>query len=237
MGLNIILLQVAGTSNILQLMERYGVTLVSLVTLGFFSWFLIRFLLKYMKRQEQKIDDLVKKIVTKDETDEDIETKLGIYAINSNRVRQLAYHLLNEFEADRVSIFEYHNGGKSVAGVNFKKCSNTYEATAKGIDEIYNEQQNLPISVNFLWNKLLMDKKPILISDIKTLEQTDHTIYETLNSQGVKSYYSRLITDYNSKPIGFIIITFYQNNVSLDLEQLKIFNDTSISIGGLIDKK
>ncbi|NPV12940.1 MAG: hypothetical protein HPY57_14305 [Ignavibacteria bacterium] len=230
-----ILLQITTTEYFLEMFDRYGVTLVSLVVLGFFTWFLIKFILRMMKRQEKKIDELIIKLVSKDDEYE-IEEKLRNGAVNANRVRQLIYQLLNEFEADRVSVYEYHNGGKSVAGVDFRKCSNTYEATAKGIDEIYNEQQNLPISVNFLWNKLLIDKKPILISNIHTLEQTDNTIFQILNNQGIKSYYSRLILNYNNKPIGFIVITFYNKNVSLDNEQLKIFNDTSISIGGLINK-
>lgn len=230
-----ILLQITTTEYFLEMFDRYGVTLVSLVVLGSFTWFLIKFILRMMKRQEKKIDELIIKLVSKDDEYE-IEEKLRNGAVNANRVRQLIYQLLNEFEADRVSVYEYHNGGKSVAGVDFRKCSNTYEATAKGIDEIYNEQQNLPISVNFLWNKLLIDKKPILISNIHTLEQTDNTIFQILNNQGIKSYYSRLILNYNNKPIGFIVITFYNKNVSLDNEQLKIFNDTSISIGGLINK-
>lgn len=231
-----ILLQLTTMEYFLEMFDRYGVTLVSLVVLGSFTWFLIRFILRMMKRQERKIDVLIGKLVTKDVDEDDIEEKLSKFAVNANRVRQLSYYLLNEFDADRVAIYEYHNGGKSVAGIDFKKCSNTYEATAKGIDEMYNEQQNLPISVNFLWNKLLIDKKPILISDIRTLEQTDNTIFQILSSQGIKSYYSRLILNYNSKPIGFIVITYYNKNVVLDSEQLKIFNDTAISIGGLINK-
>lgn len=229
------LIQPSTLSQYLELMDKFGVTLVSMVVLALFVWFLVSFLLRMMKRQERKIDELTSRLVTKE--DEDIEDKLRNSAINANRVRQLIYQLLNEFEADRVSVYEYHNGGKSIAGVDFKKCSNTYEATAKGIDETYHEQQNLPISVNFLWNRLLIDKKPILISNIQTLEQTDKTIYQILESQGIKSYYSRLITNYNCKPIGFIVIIFYNKHVTLDSEQLKTFNDIAISIGGLINKQ
>jgi hypothetical protein len=236
MNLMYVLLQYSNTEYFLQLMDRYGVSLVALVVVVTFCIFLVKYLLKMMRRQEGKIDDLVNKLITKEPDDDEIEEKLSNFAVNANRVRQLAYYLLNEFEADRVSIYEYHNGGKSVAGVNFKKCSNTYEATGKGMDEIYNEQQNLPISVNFLWNKLLIDKKPILISDIHSLEEKDNTIYQILDSQGIKSYYSRLILNYNFIPIGFIIITYYNKGVLLDNEQLKIFNDTTISIAGLINK-
>jgi len=230
-----ILLQLTNIEYFLQLFDKYGVALVALVILGSFAWFLVRFILRTMKRQEKKIDDLINKLVSKD-TEEDIDEKLSNYAKNANRVRVLINRILNEFEADRIAVYEFHNGGKSISGVDFKKCSNTYETTNKGIDELYNEQQNLPISVNFLWNKLLIDKKPIFISNIHTLEQTDNTIFQILDSQGIKSYYSKLILNYNSKPIGFIVITYYYKNVTLNNEELRIFNDTTISIGGLINK-
>jgi hypothetical protein len=226
----------AGLEGTLQLMDQYGVGLVSLVIVGLFAWFLVKFILKRMKDQEDKIYTLIDKIVHKEEELPLNDEKMNKFAVNANRVQQLTYHLLRDFDADRISVYEYHNGGKTITGIDFKKCSNTYEAVGLGIDEKYNEHQNIPISVNFLWNKLLMDKKPIYISDICSLEQTDNTIFKILESQGVKSYYSRLITDYNGKPIGFMIIQFYLNCVALDAEQLKKFSDTSISIGGLINK-
>lgn len=224
----------AGVESILQLMDKYGVSLVSLVIVGLFAWFLVKFILKRMKNQENRLFGMVDKIINKDEplTDE----KMDKFAVNANRVQQLTYHLLSEFDADRISVYEYHNGGKTITGIDFKKCSNTYEAVGIGIEERYNEHQNIPISVNFLWNKLLMDKKPIYISDISSLEQTDNTIFQILKSQGIKSYYSRLINDYNGKPIGFMIIKYYTKGVVLDAEQIKKFSDTSICIGGLINK-
>jgi len=235
MNLSYVLLN-SGIENTLQLMDQYGVSLVALVFVGFFAWFLVKFILKRMKDQEKKIDTLLDKLISKDHEENLTEEKMDRFAVNANRVQQLIYHLLNEFDADRVSVYEYHNGGKTITGIDFKKCSNTYEVVGLGIEEKYNEHQNIPISVNFLWNKLLMDRKPIFISDICSLKQTDHTIYQMLKSQGIKSYYSRLIKDYNGKPIGFMTIKYYNDKVVLDDEQLKLFNDTTISVGGLINK-
>lgn len=221
----------------LKLMDKYGVGLVALVVVTIFAGLLIRFILKRMRNQEKKIDVLINKIINKNDEQHLTDEKMGKFAINANRVQQLTYHLLKEFNANRISVYEFHNGGKTITGIDFKKCSNTYEAVGLGIEEKYNEYQNIPISVNFLWNKLLMDKKPIFISDISILEKTDNTIYQILKSQGIKSYYSKLINDYNGKPIGFITIIFYFNNVVLTDKQLKTLNDTTISIGGLINKE
>jgi hypothetical protein len=235
MNLLYILLQ-SNIEGTLKLIDQYGVGLVALVVVGFFAWFLVKFILKRMKDQEKKIDSLIEKLINSKEEDGLTEEKMDKFAINANRVQQLIYHILNEFDADRVSVYEYHNGGKTITGVDFKKCSNTYEAVGLGIEESYNEHQNIPISINFLWNKLLMNRKPILISDISCLEKTDNTIFQILSSQGIKSYYSRLIKDYNGKPIGFMVIQYYEEMTVLDEEQLKIFSDTAISVGGLINK-
>jgi len=232
--LNVLLDTTTEVEPLLKLIDQYGVGLVALVVLGFFSWFLIKFILKRMNDQEKKIDDLIEKLTNKDDTF--TGEKLDSFAKNANKVQQIIYHLLNEFDADRVSVYEYHNGGKTISGIDFKKCSNTYEAVGKGVEEKYVEHQNIPISVNFLWSKLIIDKKPILISDISCLEQTDHTIYSTLKTQDIKSYYSRLINDYNGRPIGFIVIYFQKGSVVLDNEQLKVFNDVAINIAGLINK-
>ena len=235
MELLLILLDATVVEGFLRLFDQYGVGLVSLVIVGLFAWFLVKFLLNRMKKQEDQFYDMVEKLVNKD--DEGLtEEKMDKFANNANKVQQLTYYILNEFDADRVSVYEYHNGGKTITGVDFKKCSNTYEAVNLGIEEKYKEYQNIPISANFLWNKLLMDKKPILISDIEILEKTDKTIHQILKSEELKSYYSRLLTDYDNKPIGFIVIKYYSNMTILGDEQLKILNDTSISIGGLINK-
>lgn len=219
----------------LKLIDKYGVGLVVLVFLGIFSWFLIKFILKRIENQESKIDELIDKLTNKPETHINKED-LDNYAKNASKIQQLTYHLLREFDADRVSVFELHNGGKTINGVDFKKCTNTYEAVELGIEGKYNDYQNIPISVNFLWNKLLDDENPISISDIETLKQTDNTIYTTLKHSNIKSYYSRLIMDYDAKPIGFIVIKFYKNKKTLTPAQVKEFNDVSLIVAGLLDK-
>lgn len=231
-----ILLQ-AQAENVLNLIDKFGVGLVVLVFLGLFTWFLIKWILIREEKQEKKIDQLIDRITNNMPTPpKEDEHNLNEYARNANRVQQLTYFLLNEFDADRVSIFEYHNGGKTLAGISFNKCSNTYEALAMGIDGKYNELQQIPISINFLWNKLLEQQKPILIGDIEILKEHDETIYFALKGKSIKSYYSQLIVDYNSRPIGFMTIEYYGNIKVLNVDELKIFNDTSIKIGGLLNK-
>lgn len=229
------------------LFEKYGVSLTILVIVLFFCGFLVRFILKRVKTQDKRIDTLIKTI--SHDNSEDIDQKLSTHAKNSDKVHQLIYYMLNDFGADRISIFEFHNGGKTYNGVDFKKCSNTYEVTGLGIDGKFKDYQNIPISINVLWYKLLNDNNMISIDNINKLEQKtdsglpcyfegeDKTIFNLLKYDNVKSYYSRLILDYDNKPLGFITLTFYKEFTTLTSDQLKVLNDATFSIGSLINIK
>lgn len=216
----------------LQMIEKYGVMAVGLVVVCLFAWFLVKQIMKRLSKQDEIITKLLK-----DRQEESLTSEnLGKYAHNANKIQQLIYHMLNELESDRISIFEYHNGGKTLTGVDFRKCSNTYEATQLGIQGRYKDYQNIPISTDFLWNKLLLDKEPINIPDIEILKDTDRSTYTILRSQYIKSYYSNLILDYDNKPMGFIVVTYYLKKTDLDDAQLKLINDTTINIAGLLNK-
>lgn len=229
------LLQTMPLESTLQLVEKYGLSAVILLVILFFCGFLVRFILKRFKAQDKRIDELIKSITHNDF--DKIDEKLSIHANNSDKVHTLIYYMLNEFDADRISVFEFHNGGKTYSGVDFKKCSNTYEVVSLGIDNKYKDYQNIPISINALWYKLLVDKNMIIIEDVEKLMTKDITLYNLLSADNIKSYYSRLILDFDNKPLGFIVVSFYQKPEKLNCDQLKLLNDATFSIGSLINIK
>jgi len=227
---------VSQATEVLSLTEKYGVTLVALVFVVIFCVFLVKYIIKTDRareeKQDKKFDELLKKFGTpydKRETDH-----LKDYAKNASMIQQFTTDLKYKLSSDRVSVFEYHNGGKSVAGVDFNKCSVMYESTSEGTEGKYSELQGIPLSLNFLWIKLLSEQKPIIISNIDTLKEHDATIYSSLKQNGLKSYYSRLILNYDSKPIGFIVLEYFNNMKTLNQEEMKLLSDTSLKIAGLL---
>lgn len=236
MPLIFIIMTVSEAAEVLSLFDKYGVALAGAVFLGMFAYGLVKFLSNRMIAQETKINELIDKLVEpkKDKVD---SHNLNTYAKNAGKTQQLIYHLLNELEADRVSIFEFHNGGKTLSGIDFNKYSNTFEAINLGIESKFAEYQNIPISLDFMCSKLLAEKNIIHIPDIETLKNDDKTIYNTLKTKGILSYYSRLLEDYDFKPSGIITVEYYNNKKSLDKDDEQLLLETSFKIAGLITNK
>ena len=202
---------------------------------------LIRNSAKRVREQEEKIDSLYSRIdelmvkLTNDDENKELTGKFLDYAENANKIQILMYHLLRSFNADRISIYEFHNGGKNLQGIEFKKCSNTFEAVELEIKPIIKEMQNLPLSMNPLWSKLLGTRKNITIPSVITLQDTFLSVY--LQAQSIKSYYSYLLVDYDNSPIGFITLEYYKTERELNTTETKEMEETSIKISTLINLK
>jgi len=61
-------------------------------------------------------------------------------------VQEFVEKLRDDYEFDRVSICQFHNGGKFLNGRSMKKFSMTYESTAPGIEKIKRKYQNVLVS-------------------------------------------------------------------------------------------
>ena len=74
--------------------------------------------------------------------------------ITSNSVEIMAnlqahlISILNEWNFDRIAIYQYHNGGVFSNGVSMKKYSLTYEETRRGINKIIEPSQGLFLSIH-----------------------------------------------------------------------------------------
>jgi hypothetical protein len=227
--------------DVLSLVQDYGVVITMLMIGIFLSYIIIRNSSKTIHDQQEKIDSLYDKLdkmsVTKYSTAEknDLAGKFISYAENANKIQIQLYHLLQNFRAERVSIFEFHNGGKNLAGIEFKKCSNTYEAVSLETTPTIREYQNLPLSINPLWSKILTTRDDINIPSVENL--SDSFLRGHLWTQGIKAYYSTILQDYDNTPIGFITLEYYHNTKNLTEVELTEFNEIAIKISVLINIK
>jgi len=226
--------------NFLKLLEDYGVLITVLLIFILIAYMMLTNSSKRIREQEQKIDSLygrIDKLMNKFSSEDNTELvgKFVNYAENATKIQIQLYHLLQNFGAERVSIFEYHNGGKNLAGVEFKKCSNTYEAVSLETKPIIKEMQNLPLSINPIWNKILSTRDDIIVPSVEHLEDTFLKTY--LESQSIKTYYATILQDYDNTPIGFITMEYYHNSRDLNSDELEEFNEIAIKSSVLINIK
>lgn len=127
---------------------------------------------------------------------------------------------LNEFMydngADRVYIFQFHNGLKYYTGEHAQRMSNTYEAVRDGISSEQQNLQNLQVSV-FIWFVNEVYKGGLFFSD--TGDIADYSTRITLKQQGIKSIAVMPIYK-QGKFIGYIGVDYVssQKDVGSDIQ-------------------
>lgn len=226
---------------VLDLFKDYGIIITILILAILIAYLIIKNSTKRIHDQELKIDSLYDRIdelmgnFKKVDKNTELAGKFISYAENANKIQIQLYHLLQNFKCERVSIYEFHNGGKNLAGVEFKKCSNTYEAVSLETKPKIKELQNLPLSINPLWNKVLASHDDINIECVADLD--DNFLKEYLEGQSIKTYYAVLLESYDKTPIGFMTLEYYENSVKLTKKQYERFNEIAITISVLINIK
>jgi len=151
------------------------------------------------------------------------------------RVNELMKELLINLKADRVYINMYHNGGTFSNGIPFIKVTNTYEVTSIGVIPQIKNFQQLPISIYAYFNKAVVLKKILQITDVESYQDRDIGTYQILKAKDVKSTY--IIGLYNQQdiPVGFMGIEYCRNLIKLDSIDVEILKRNSIYIASLLN--
>lgn len=151
------------------------------------------------------------------------------------RVSELMKELLVNLRADRIYINMYHNGGTFSNGIPFIKATNTYEVTSIGVMPQIKNFQQLPISIYAYFNKAVVLKKILQITDVESYQDRDIGAYQILKAKDVKSTY--IIGLYNQQdiPVGFMGIEYCRNLIKLDSIDVEILKRNSIYIASLLN--
>lgn len=152
----------------------------------------------------------------------------------NNLIHQLLYKSMYEFGWDRAYIFEYHNGGHSISGIDFLKASNTYEVVNSMIAPHQISLQNLPVGVFAYWNLRVLNRE-IINKKIDEIEREDLGAYQIIKQDGVKSVYIIGLYDAKGYPIGFFGLDYINNDMpQLTEKQKKDLEVISYQISGLL---
>ena len=115
--------------------------------------------------------------------------------------------LVDRTDADRAIVFEYHNGGANLTGLQFLHMTPTIQQNKLGIDELTDQFNNMLLSaIPHFINRI--DKEGIVwYDDIKELKSVFPGMYKELTEDGFKSVVVCPLQGINT-PIGFIILGF-----------------------------
>lgn len=145
--------------------------------------------------------------------------------------------LMDKIGADRIYVFEYHNGNRSLAGVDFIKCSNTYELVAKGISPEQKNLQELPIAMMSMWTRRLMEGGCLNINNIQQLaDMGDYSSYEMLKAQGIYGVYAVGIKDNQDRLTGFLGVDFNTKGEFLSFSDIQLLDKMAIRLSILLEE-
>lgn len=173
------------------------------------------------------IDIIYKKIQSSKPSKHDFSYLNKDYEID----KQL-WEKLKEFNADRIYLCQFHNGGTYQSGMSMKKFTMTNEMISDGIEEpsINFFKERLVSEFTSIFRELIFEKK---YECEDTTEEDDALIQKTLSKFGKGSFYLYLIEDINKAPLGYVGL-HYNNSKKLSKEQRTVLSNFAQSLVVLV---
>jgi hypothetical protein len=165
------------------------------------------------------------KSTTKDPVDEAIE-------LNS-LVDEQVTHLLDEMEAHRVWVAQFHNGGHFYpTGKSIQKFSIFYEKCIPGLIPIQHTFQNIPVSLFPKAMSALYSDGEIAISDFT---KDDFDLSSVTKPFGTQSFYMIALNDLQDRFIGALAVS-YNEEYKFTKEDWIFIRQKAGVIGTLLDE-
>lgn len=175
-----------------------------------------------IKKAKKEVEETIPKKV-KNQSNANIEI--------INRMEFLKEYL----KADRIQIYDFHNGGHYANGRSALKTSCTFEVVRAGIKKYQMELQAIPLSciphfIDELLNQNVMD-----VENLENIKATMPSTYSLKSDQSIKSFYDVVITNKAKEPIGFLGIQYvtnthkpYNENEKNEILKLKFFIEENL---------
>ena len=140
-----------------------------------------------------------------------------------------------EFNADRVWVAQFHNGGHFYpTGKSIAKFSIFYEAVKPGILSIQSEFQNIPVNLFARVVNELLDNDTVSIPDFKDETIPTFGLKYIADNTGCKSGYVFAIKTIDGKFIGILGIDYVKKKVKLDDESVHTLSHHAAAMGGVL---
>lgn len=120
---------------------------------------------------------------------------------------------IKEFlKADRVQIYDFHNGYHYANGRSALKTSCTYEVCRAGCRAYQMYLQALPLNCIPQFIKKLLNYTKLQVNDLEEIKTEMPATYYLKKDQGIKSFFDIILNNKKGEPIGFLAIQYGEEN-------------------------
>lgn len=154
--------------------------------------------------------------------EKDYSAQIKIEQVVSERIRFIKHDL----RADRVSIYQYRNGKKSIANIPFLKLLITHETLSANAESIQINNKELSANVLGAWNVEIFTNQPIITPSLYSKAKSstpplseDHelrSLYQLLKKNGTKSIYLFPMVNSDGITIGFGMVEYTREETMMD---------------------
>lgn len=206
---------------------------------------------KEQSKRTEEYDNLMQKLIERQKEESELLLNQLINKIDNRHTitsqedkdiskieKELEFYLteiLKTTNANRVSLFRYHNGGKDYNGRSFLRMSMTNEVVKGGTALIQPQSQNLFRSMFFSLVHSLEDNGCDYIEDIENLRDVDNGLYGYLKNFGIESKYTIAVHNDQGDIVGFITLDFASKTDCIPKEVEACLQEKKIKIETLLN--
>lgn len=144
--------------------------------------------------------------------------------------------LTKEFlNADRVQIYDFHNGEHYANGRSALKISCSYEVCRSGIRSCQRYLQSIPINCIPQFIQTLLNKKELKINNLEEIKYEMPATYTLKKSQNIGSFFDIILNNKEGEPIGFLAFQYsklnkvnFKENEKNEILRLKFFIEENL---------
>ena len=173
----------------------------------------------------------VKSIIDKKEKPDMVRDTLRVSELVNTKIE----HIREEFNADRVWVTQFHNGGNFYpTGKSMAKFSIIYETVNAGVNSVQTNFHNIPVNLFSKSINELLNNDVIEIHDYKDEKIATFGLKYIAEDTGCKSGYLFAIKTIDEKFIGTLGLDYTKRKTKLDTDSIKHLQVHATALGGVL---
>lgn len=152
-----------------------------------------------------------------------IQNKSESVCINKNlMLRQLLAEIRSYYDADRVQLYQFHNGNSFISGVSIQKVSLTHFVSARGVAVQIGgvSLQNIPMGYLLQTIDHLLKNNYFYIDSNEMKE--DSYFKGLMRYSGAKCALCRAVFNIKHEIIGFLVVSWFEDVMLTDVQKAAI---------------